>query len=293
MTSRTPAAEEPAILPGRLADAPQVGEKRCGTLSEMRPLVVSYGGGVNSLAMLIWYRQQGIRPDAIVFADTRGEKPETYAYMRNVLPSWLKCHGFPPLTVTCRAEWASTRRLRTGDQSLLDECLRLGYMPSRAYGYSTCADKWKLDPFMWWSRREYPTAAVIMRAVGFDAEEAHRVDETVDAGFGKTYPLIDAGWDRDECERQIRAVWLPLPPKSACYYCPSSKKHEVLALAQTHPMLFKRAIYMESRALGNGKSRIDGLGRHWSWKALVEADEAARAELSDSVEGCTTCTLAS
>ena len=32
--AQAPAAEEPAILPGRLADAPQVGEIRCGTFND-------------------------------------------------------------------------------------------------------------------------------------------------------------------------------------------------------------------------------------------------------------------
>lgn len=258
------------------------------------PLIASYGGGVNSLAMLIRYTQLRITPDAIVFSDTRGEKPETDAYIDQVLPPWLSAMGLPVLVTTCRAEWADERRLRTGDQSLYDECIRLGYMPSRAYGYSTCADKWKLDPFMWWAKRAFPHAALIMRAIGFDAGEPHRVDETIDRGFGKTYPLLDAGWDREMCEEQILAVGLPLPPKSACYYCPSSTKSEVLALSKAHPLLFRKAVDMERLALGNGKSRIKGLGRHWSWEALVNADEATRAEMAEApVEGCTQCSLAS
>ena len=42
------------------------------------PLVVSYGMGVDSTAMLIGMAQRSIRPDLILFADTGGEKPETY-----------------------------------------------------------------------------------------------------------------------------------------------------------------------------------------------------------------------
>lgn len=190
----------------------------------MVPLIVSYGGGVNSLAMLLALRERGIRPDAIVFADTLGEKPETYAFLRDVLPPWLAANGMPALVTTGRADWAPVRRLRTGDQSLEAEVLRLGYMPSRVYGRSNCADKWKLDPFKWWAKSHFHNRPLIMRAIGFDAEEAHRVDKTQDAGFGKTYPLIDAGWDRDRCVEEILAEGLPVPPKSACYYCPSSTK---------------------------------------------------------------------
>ena len=45
-----------------------------------QPVVVAYGMGVDSTAMLIGLHQRGIRPDLILFADTGGEKPDTYLY---------------------------------------------------------------------------------------------------------------------------------------------------------------------------------------------------------------------
>jgi hypothetical protein len=175
------------------------------------------------------------------------------------------------------------------------ECLRLGYLPSRAYGYSTCADKWKLDPFNWWTRKQWPTDA-IDRAIGFDADEAGRVTaDGIDKGFTKVYPLIAWGWAREECVAAIARAGLPVPVKSACFFCPSSTKTEVLALAQSHPLLFRRAIEMESIALANGKTTtVKGLGRHWSWKELADADAATRDAMAETpVESCSSCHVAS
>src|SRR5262249_31380661 len=45
------------------------------------PLVVAYGAGVNSTAMLVEFARRGIRPDLVLFADTSAEKPETYEYL--------------------------------------------------------------------------------------------------------------------------------------------------------------------------------------------------------------------
>jgi 3'-phosphoadenosine 5'-phosphosulfate sulfotransferase (PAPS reductase)/FAD synthetase len=45
------------------------------------PLVVAYGLGVDSTAMLVELARRHIQPDLILFADTGGEKPETYAYL--------------------------------------------------------------------------------------------------------------------------------------------------------------------------------------------------------------------
>jgi hypothetical protein len=47
---------------------------------------------------------------------------------------------------------------------------------------------------------------------------------------------------RAACERSIRDAGLPVPIKSACYYCPASKKHEIVRLREHHPELLKRAL---------------------------------------------------
>src|SRR5437773_11547536 len=62
------------------------------------PLVVAYGLGVDSTALLIEFARRGIRPDLIQFADTGGEKPETYAYLGVIRPFLLRA-GFPDVTV--------------------------------------------------------------------------------------------------------------------------------------------------------------------------------------------------
>jgi hypothetical protein len=39
------------------------------------PLVVAYGLGVDSTALLVEFARRGLRPDLVLFADTGGEKP--------------------------------------------------------------------------------------------------------------------------------------------------------------------------------------------------------------------------
>ena len=63
-------------------------------------LVVSYGGGTNSTALLIGLKERGIRPDVITFADTGGEKPHTYEYL-GIMQAWLADNDFPAI-VTVR-----------------------------------------------------------------------------------------------------------------------------------------------------------------------------------------------
>ena len=60
------------------------------------PIIVSYGGGTNSTAMLIAMVLKGIKPDLILFADTGGELPETYEWVK-VFSNWLVVQGFPEI----------------------------------------------------------------------------------------------------------------------------------------------------------------------------------------------------
>jgi hypothetical protein len=271
------------------------------------PVVVSYGGGIDSFAVLIGMRDRGERPDAIVFADTGGEKPETYAYLGEHLNPWLARWGFPRLTTVRRPDFG---RSKTGDKTLEDECLRLGTPPSRAFGFSTCADKWKIDPFNWYARlaftnwRGWPAEAgwaglttPLVVLVGFEYGEEKRISAFTERGQLKRYPLIEWKWDRDACEAAILGEGLPLPIKSACFFCPSSTKNEVLWLAKTHPDLATRALAIESHAnaqvdpdTGLKRWSVLGLGRRFAWADLISADAAAREQFPDApVEACTKC----
>ena len=66
------------------------------------PVVVAYGGGKNSTAMLVLMWRLGIKPDLILFADTGGELPETYEYMRR-FNRWLASVGMPEIVTVRRS----------------------------------------------------------------------------------------------------------------------------------------------------------------------------------------------
>lgn len=247
------------------------------------PIVLSYGGGTNSTAMLILMKRRGERPALTMFADTGDEKPETYAHL-DVMQKWCAENGFPPITVV-------RNQLPQGikDGSLYGECLRLGTLPAKVFGGSSCSMKWKVEP-----QRRHQKAWMaengvdyVRHFVGYDADEAHRANrpstlKAVEsrATFERTeYPLIEADMGRDECIALIDDEGLPRPGKSACFMCPSSKKPEVRWLKATHPPLYAMAVALEDRAInGDGqapRAQVNGLGRHWNWKTFDGQDNAA------------------
>ena len=237
-----------------------------------RPLVVSYGGGVNSVAMLVGMRDRGISPNLVLFSDTGGEKPETYDYIP-VMDRWLEANDMPKITRVSVADNPNAVA-----KTLEDQCLRLGFLPSIAYGWKTCSQRWKADPCRKFLNSWEPALACwkdggkLMHAIGYDSGEAHRSLED-DKKTEWWFPLREWGWARKECVAAVTAAGLPVPIKSSCFFCPSSKKSEILWLRREHPDLFDRAVAIEQAAAPNS-SAVKGLGRNWSWQSLVAADEA-------------------
>jgi hypothetical protein len=74
------------------------------------------------------------------------------------------------------------------------------------------------------------------------------------------YPLRTWGYTRSDCIRIIEGAGLPVPLKSACFFCAVSKPDEFRYLAYHHPDLLRRAIEMEDNARKRGFTKIEGLG---------------------------------
>lgn len=269
------------------------------------PMVVSYGAGVDSTAVLVGFYRRGIRPDMVIFSDTGGEKPETYAAL-DVMDRWLESIGFPKITRTHYN--VVTARYYT----LEGNCLQNDVLPSLAYGGHSCSLKWKIeaiDDHVWGVRGWQPALDAlnegrrVVRVIGYDDSAADRkrfakMDRKAESEASKGnwtpwhnwYPLQAWGWTRKECVAAIKSeeklaglfveeVGAKCPVKSACYFCPANKKDEIEALAVEHPDLALKAVVMEYRAETgkHGLRTLNGLGlgreegcakgtRNFSWR---------------------------
>lgn len=265
--------------------------------SHPAPLVVSYGLGVDSTAMLVAMHERGLCPDLILFADTGAEKPETYAYM-DTMNRWLSSVGFPAITVV------SYKPTRAPYDTLEGKCLANETLPSLAFGGHSCSLVFKVAPqdkFLssWTPARNAWAAGVrVQKCIGYDngpqdCRRRAKADKAVakkeeeghpDAKlYEYRYLLQEWGIDREECIRLIERAGLPVPMKSACFFCPASKKSEIVWLRDTHPELFARAIKIEQLAQ-TGKHQLQttkGLGRTFAWAELIDIQAEA---VTDSAE---------
>lgn len=257
-------------------------------IEEGSPLIVSCGLGVDSVAMVVRLHRESVPVSAILFADTGGEKPETYDYAP-ILNDWLLRHNMPQL------ERVAYRQSHGRYDTLAGNCLANRMLPSLAYGGRGCSGKFKhevLDGHVLgksrgpWKGGGLPSALEakarglpIYRAIGYDAgpKDARRANIPDDRHFRYVYPLREFGMDRTACIEEIIRAGLPVPIKSACTFCPASKPAELIWLHAVHPDLFMQALEIETVAAPN-LTVVEGLWRKstrtrpGSWTAWALAE---------------------
>lgn len=219
-------------------------------------LGVSYGMGVDSTAMLTGLVKAGIRPDFILFADVGGSEREgTYAYLP-VIQNYLDKHKFPKVTVVKYVPKYAPY------STLEDNMLTNATLPGAVFGRGNCSMKFKITPQEKWERRY--KGSRITKLVGFEAGEERRRNRgnrrthiMKKHNYEYRFPLIDWGWDREECKARIREAGLPVPPKSSCIFCPNIRPEELYELT---PEERGRIIRMEIMAEPYNE-KIHGLWR--------------------------------
>ena len=285
------------------------------------PLIVNFGGGVDSTAILVGLVRRfragdsTARPALVIFADTGSELPETYDNVERV-SAWLTLNDFPAVTVVSRP---SEIKGRAGYKTLEENCLVNETLPGEAFGRGNCSCKWKhepMDKFLYGGKRPDRAGWLVenghegqkpTKCIGYDATEAQsgkrakNVKLTEDDRARYRYPLVEWSWTRERCEQEIAAEGIAVPVKSACFFCPNQRPCELRTMAENHPALFLRALVIEEVArLGrHGLTTIEGLwrrtrksdGRSGSWVEwarveglLAEAERRTGTTLAELVK---------
>ncbi|WP_242121184.1 hypothetical protein [Sphingomonas lacusdianchii] len=262
-------------------------------MSARPPVVLAYGVGVDSTALLVELVDRGQPPDLILTADTGVEKPATYAYL-DVIGPWIAAHGIRHEVVRYQP-----KRFKHWPPyySLLEMCLTNATLPSKSMGGSSCSLKYKKAPqdaFLstWqpaidaWARGQR-----VVRLIGYDAgpRDTMRANHALsinDPLYDCQYPLREWGWDRDACIRRIEAEGLPVPPKSACWLCIANQPGEIREL----PTWCLRLIVLVEARAAPRLHTVEGLWRRSTrarpgrmtdfirHESLLPADEIDRIE---------------
>ena len=268
----------------------------------VKPLqIISLGAGVQSTAMVVLAAQGklGLNIDAAVFANVGddSERPETMAYLRDVLIPWADERGLPV------HEIHRTRRDGTRWPTLLEHSLASDNrsisipvrMPAGMPGNRSCTVEWKIKTVSKWLRANGATKTnPATVAIGISTDEIERAGRRTGVPTETAaYPLIDLGMSRSDCLTVIADAGLPNPGKSACFYCPFQSPRSWAEMRRDEPGQFAEAQAIEDALiakrgdLGRDEVYLTRFGRRLS-DAIHIAQPDLFSSIGEDTEGCDT-----
>lgn len=240
---------------------------------------LSLGAGPPSVALAILNAWGEIQPKAecIVFADTGGEKQETYRLIP-VYATWLAEHGYDLVTVQSK-------------DGKLQDYVRERSVPipihtESGQGRRQCTDKWKIQPIEQYLHRVYgrSTALTAQLGLAYDMKDQIRMRDPRVKRNRNRYPLVEKKITRAMTVEIIKTAGLPVPPWSACYFCPLQSNGRWQQVASSSPDDFAAAVdldeFIRERGMRNGKGP---LWLHYSRKPIQRLFTSAQAPMDVSV----------
>ena len=201
---------------------------------------LSFGGGVNTVALMVMLVRDDAPLDGTIFADTGGETPATYKSVE-FARQYLGDHGIPFYVVEARPR----------QTDLYGTALRRQVIPSVQWRW--CTRDFKVNPI----HKFYSNLGVhIDQYMGIAFDEVHRMKDSRVDYITNLYPLIDQRMTRQHCVDLIAGAGLPVPEKSGCFFCPFNSTERWRQLLDNYPDLFERAIALEENSKHFPKQRL-------------------------------------
>jgi hypothetical protein len=214
--------------------------------------VVAYGGGVQSTALLVLAAAGRIDYPVFLFANVGNdsEDPRTLAYLELHAKPYAAAHGIALHELHRIRRDGSTEtlygRLTRPRSRSLPIPVR---MSSGAPGTRSCTADFKIKIMGRWLKAHGAAPATPARVgIGISLDEIHRVNNRRAMPYEQpVYPLLEhqPPQRRIDCERIIIAAGLPVPGKSACWFCPLHRRMYWSELRRDRPDLFERSCQLE------------------------------------------------
>ena len=240
--------------------------------------IFSYGGGVQSTAVLVLASQGKVKYDHFLFSNVGedSEHPDTLEYFKDVALPFANEHGL---------DLREVRKYRNNKEDSIRTLVMENnrtipipvYLNSGSPGNRQCTYRYKIRVIDRWVK-EHKNGNRFTIGLGISTDEIQRARSTepeeVYKGLFKEleYPLIDLRLSRSDCQRLIAEAGLLVPYPSACYFCPFHRDAEWHRLRQNRPDLFFDAVKIENH-LQNKRVKLNK-DTVWMHRKLIPLDQA-------------------
>lgn len=255
--------------------------------------VLSLGAGVQSttLALMAAHGEIGPMPDCAIFADTGDEGART---MENV--AWLESGNvlpFPVVRVSGPGRLSDAVIDRVSARAV--DFQPVPFFTARGMGKRQCTSHYKIEPInrelrrrLGFQPRQRIPAASVEVWIGISIEEVVRAGAAHEVWIANRYPLLERQMTKVDCARWLTAHGYPVPPNSACIYCPFMDDQARRIQRDEDPDEFRAACHLDAslRAPGRRPEFV-----HRSRKPLGQVDlrtdeEAGQGMLMVCEAGC-------
>ena len=210
--------------------------------------IISYGGGVQSTALVVLAMQRGWRIDEIIHVDLLdAEAPNTREYVK-YFANWL---------------WETHRRgITILQRDLYGDMLanpQFTPAPWRAADGSfmlkrQCTRQYKVEPIRRYLYDKYKREKIRLM-LGISVDEFHRMRDSGSKRIENVYPLVDERLTRNDCRAILERAGLATPPKSSCWFCPYRSVRSQAELLRQYPALREMAVELERRINDERRAR--------------------------------------
>jgi hypothetical protein len=200
--------------------------------------ILSYGGGVNSVALLLYLLEQGKPLDEVIFADTGAELPETYDY--SIMIKKIVQENNIPFKI-----------VKSNGDDLYGRCSRRQVIPSQIWRW--CTRDLKIRP-IYAHYRSLKTHVNQYLGISYEERDRYRISNVPYAS--NIFPLIENRITRDMCIDIIDKVNLSLPVRSGCYICPFNSISRWVEIYKKHSNLYDKAMILEENSKHFPKQKL-------------------------------------
>ena len=213
----------------------------------------AFGGGPPSVALMILNVWGEINPPAqlVVFADTGGEKAETYRLLP-IYEDWAAEYGLE--FVRTQAAMGSLKDRILNHRSV--KGVPIPAFTDTGMGKRMCTVRWKIQPSEKYLRARFGRLARITAQLGYTWEETHRMRDAKYKLTTNRFPLIEKRLTRQNCVEIIKMAGLPVPPWTACLFCPLQNNTRWREEAGRFPEDFKEAVAIDDLLRGRGEKNL-------------------------------------